>query len=242
MKRIAEAAWLETRIYLTTGKVILPLLALLTYLLLFYSVGPVDIVSSAVLNALALSLVFVWLGISFSRAEEAVISQLIQLKLCGNARLIASQALPLLFAGAAATALSAAWPLLKNVASGGKFFTRALSAADVGGMALLYFSASVMGGAYGSLFHPRILRDTRAALLIALTGCLLGTFSGAIIRQIPAFTYIAPVFPPIYGLISRFNEALSLAPPALTLTVIECWAYTAAAFALKTILLRRIRY
>jgi hypothetical protein len=242
MKRIAEAAWLEARIYLKTGKVILPALALLTYLMAFYSIGPVDIVSSSALNALALSLVSVWAGISFSRSEEAVVSQLVQLKLHSPAREAACQALILLAGAAIATVLSAAWPLLKNIASGGKFYTREISAADIVGMVSLFFSASMMGGAYGSLLHPRIFRDSRAAWLIALAGCLLGTFSGAIIRNIPAFAYITPLFPPIYGLITQFDETLSLGAATLTQSLALCWAYAAAAFALKTILLRRIRY
>ena len=242
MKRIAEAARLEAVVYLITGKVILPALALLAYLLAFYSVGPIGLVSSSVLNALALSLVFVWAGISFSRSEEPVISQLIQLKLGKHYRQVASRALLLLAAGAAASALSAAWPLLKYAASGGKFYIEALSTADIGGMLALFFSVSVMGGAYGSLFHPRIIRDTRAALLIALTGCLLGIFSGAIISEIPVFAYAAPLLPPMYGLISRFDEASALEPAALIQTIAECWLYAAAAFTLKSVLLRRNRY
>lgn len=109
-------------------------------------------------------------------------------------------------------------------------------------MLILFFSASVMGGAYGSLLHPRIIRDSRAAWLIALAGCLLGTFSGAIIRNIPAFAFIAPLFPPIYGLITQFDETLSLDAATLTQSLALCWAYAAAGFALKSILLRRIRY
>ncbi|MHC1786457.1 MAG: hypothetical protein AB9880_05310 [Christensenellales bacterium] len=242
MKRIAEAARLEAAIYLKTGKVILPLLALLAFLLAFYSVGPVDIVSSTVLSALALSLISAWTGISFSRSEEPVVSQLIQLKLGSHMHQTASHALLLLAFGAAASALSTAWPLLKHAAIGGKFFRPAIGAADVAGMLSLFFSVSVMGAAYGCLFHPRILRDTRAAWLISLTGCLLGTFSGAITLQIPAFSYIAPLLPPIYSLITRFNDANAIVPSALNLTIAECWLYAAAAFMLKAILLRRMRY
>ena len=242
MKRIAEAARLEMVIYLKTGKVILPALALLAYLLAFYSVGPVGFVSSGVLNALALALIFIWAGISFSRSEEPVISQLIQLKLGRHCRQVASRALLLLAAGAAATTLSAAWPLLKNAASGGRFYIDAPDAADIGGMLALFFSVSVMGGAYGSLFHPRIIRDTRAALLLALTGCLLGIFSGAITDRVPVFAYAAPLLPPIYSLISRFDEAPAFEPAALKQTITECWLYAAAFFTLKTALLRRIRY
>lgn len=55
MKRAGEAARLQAAIYLKTGRVLMPGLALLIYLVTFYSVGPVDIVNSSVMTALILS-------------------------------------------------------------------------------------------------------------------------------------------------------------------------------------------
>ncbi|HSK67953.1 MAG TPA: hypothetical protein VLA21_01695, partial [Candidatus Limnocylindria bacterium] len=155
MKRIAEAARLQAAVYLKTGRAVLPGLALLTYLVTFYSIGPVDIVSSSVLTALALLLCMAWAGISFARAEEPVISQLIQLKLRSHLGETAARALLLVAACAAASVLAVAWPLAKNAVSGGAFFTRPVTTADVWEMLLLFFSASLAGGAFGSLFHPR---------------------------------------------------------------------------------------
>ncbi len=242
MKRIAEAASLQAAVYLKTGRVVMPALALLVYLVTFYSIGPADVVSSSVLTALALSLVTAWAGLSFSRSEETVVSQLVQLKLGSQARETAARALLLLCAGAAASAVSFAWPALKNAAGGGTFFTRDITPGDAGAAAALFLSASVMGGAYGALFHPRLFRDTRAAWLIALAGCLAGVFSGVVIRDIPAFARVSPLFPPMYGLITRFDGMAAFEPAALARTIVECWAYAMALFTLKTILLRRVRY
>lgn len=242
MKRTAEAARLQAVLYLKTGKVVMPGLALLIFLVSFYSVGPVDLVDSTVLTTLALALVMTWAGLSFARAEEPIVSQLLQLKLHSPAREIASRAILLMIFSLIAALLSAAWPLGKNLISEGAFFTRAVTGADIWGMLGLFFSASVMGGAFGALFHPRIFRDTRAAWLIALLGCLLGAYSGIISNSIPVFGFAAWLLPPLHGIITRFDAALSFDPAALAKTLIACWAYALGAFALKSLLLRRIRF
>lgn len=242
MNRIAAAARLEAVLYLKTCRVVMPGLAWLAYLVTFYAIGPVDPVSSSALTALALALVMAWAGLSFARAQELVVSQLLQLKLGSPMRECAVHALLLLGSSAAVTLLSAAWPLIKYAASRGTFFVRAVTAADILAMGGLFFSASVMGGAFGALFYPRIFKDTRAAWLLALAGCLLGTFSGVIAQRIPVFAFAAPLLPPLYGIITRLGSFPVFEPAALTGIIAECWAYTAAAFALKSLLLRRIRY
>ncbi len=242
MKRIAEAAWLQAAVYLKTGRAVMPGLALLVFLVTFYSIGPADIVSSSALTALALFLCMTWAGISFSREEEPVISQMVQLKLGSFARETISRALLLLAAVFLASVLSAAWPLIKNAVSGGTFFTREITAPDIGGMVLLLVSASLAGGAYGGLFHSRIFRDTRLAWLLALFGCLAGVFSGVIQRGIPAFAFLSPLFPPIYGLITRFEGAVFFERTVLLKTSAACWIFASAAFSVKILLLRRVRY
>ena len=242
MKRTAEAARLQAVLYLKTGKFVMPGLALLIFLVSFYSIGPVSLVDTSVLTALALALVMAWAGLSFARAEEPIVAQLLQLKLLSPVRETASRAILLLAFSLTAALLSAAWPLGKNLVSGGTFFTRSLTPKDAWGILGLFFSASVMGGAYGALFHPRIFRDTRAAWMIALLGCLLGAYSGIISGGIPALRFAAPLLPPLYGIITRFDAALAFDPSALGKTLAECWAYALGSFALKSLLLRRIRF
>ncbi len=242
MKRIADAARLQAAVYLKTGRAVMPGLALLVFLVTFYSVGPADLVSSTALTALALFLCMTWAGISFARGEEPVISQLVQLKLGSLLRETASRALVLLAAALVASAFSAAWPLTKNAVSGGTFFIRDVNARDIVGMLLLLVSSSLAGGAYGGLFHSRIVGDTRLAWLLALLGCLAGVFSGVIIRGIPVFAYLSPLFPPVYSLITRFDGSVTFEAAELTKAVAACWIYAAAAFSVKILLLRRIRY
>jgi hypothetical protein len=242
MKRMFEAAKLQAALYLKTGRVVMPALAMAIYLVTFYSVGPVDIVSSSTLTAMVLCFVSVWTALSFSRAEEPVISQLLQLKLNSPAREAISGVLLTLAGCAASAAAAAAWPLLRNAADNGSFFSRHIAAGDALAMAALFFSFSVLGGAFGSLFHVRIIRDTRAAWLLAIAGCLAGTFSGIISAVIPVFSWVSWLFPPVFGLITRFEEAPGFGGAAFLRTLAECWLYAAAAFALKAILHRRIRY
>jgi hypothetical protein len=243
MKRTFEAATLQTALYLKTGRAVMPVLAMVIYLVTFYSVGPADIVSSSTLTAMVLCFVSAWTALSFARAEEPAIAQLIQLKLDSPLREALSGVLPPLLCGAAAAAATAAWPLLRNLADGGgHFFTRAVSAGDALAMAALFYSFSILGGAYGSLFHCRLIRDTRAAWLLAIAGCLAGAFSGMISARIPAFSGVSWLFPPVYGLITRFEKAPALGGAALSRTLAECWLYAAAAFTARAALLRRVRY
>lgn len=242
MKRAGEAARLQAAIYLKTGRVVMPGLALLIYLVTFYSVGPVDIVNSSVMTALILFLCMTWAGISYARSEEPVIAQLIRLKLNSPLLEAAARGMLLLAAGAGASLLSAAWPLLKNAAAGGAFLSRSISGADIAEMLLLYLSSALAGGAFGALFHARVLRDTRVAWLLVLAGCLAGIFSGVIIRDIPPFAFLAPLFPPMYGLITGFDGVDYLHGGAFTRTVVSCFAYAAAAFVLKTVIIRYRRF
>ncbi len=242
MRRTAEAARLQAAVYLKTGRAILPALALLVYLVTFYSIGPADPVTSSTLTALALFLCMAWAGVSFARAEEPVVSQLLQLKLNSAARETVARALLLLASCAAAAVFAAAWPLAKNALSGGAFYSRRIDAADAGAMFLLYFSAAAAGGAFGALFHPRVFRDARPAWLLALLGCLLGTFSGVIARSAPAFAWISPVLPPVYAVLTRFEGMERFHTADLWQTAAALWVYASGAFCVKALLLRRSRY
>lgn len=71
-----------------------------------------------------------------------------------------------------------------------------------------------------------------------LAGCLAGIFSGVIIRDIPVFAFLAPLFPPMYGLITGFDGVEYLRDGAFTRTVVSCFAYATVAFTLKTVILR----
>lgn len=239
MKRAFEAARLDAALYLKTGRAALPLLGLIVYLLAFYSVGPVNAVASGAMAALALFLAAAWGAFGFVRSEDPVAVQLIEIKIDSPVRVAADHALTLLGLGLAPAVLAFIWPLAKYFVSGGAFFTPGLGAGETAAMFALEASYAVLGAAYGLLFSPRVIRDPRAAALGAVAGCLPAVFSGVIAARLPVFRFIAWVFPPVYPLIADFNETLVFASAPLGCAVLRCWLYTAAAFGLREILLRR---
>ena len=231
MRKALLCAFLELRVYLRSGKVVLPLLLMLGYPLIFYAITPVDIVSSFALSSVVAFAVCVWIGLSRAWAEEPILAQILSVK-AGVRRFICAQEVATMLVCVACGLFLALFPVLFSLVRHG-VFVRPLDARDILTALAVHLSACVAGGGFGSAFHPRLARDRKAAYLVSLLLCLLGLTGGMMGLPI----YVRAAFPPLYDLIERAGQADGFPGGYAPLMSAWCVLYGLAASLLRARLL-----
>lgn len=233
MRKAFLCSFLELRVYLRAGKIVLPLLLLIGYPLIFYAIAPVDVVSSFALSAAVAFAVSAWIGLSRAWGEEPVLVQILCVK-SGVRRFLWAQALATLLVCAACGDFLVAFPALWSLFRRG-LFIRPLEARDALSALAVHLAASVAGGGFGGLFHPRLVRDRKVAYLSCIFLSLLGLTGG--IMGLPVFPRAA--LPPLYDLIARAGRADVFPRGYAPLLCAWCLLYGGAASLLRARLLIR---
>lgn len=219
MRKALFCSFLDLRVYVRSGKIVLPLLLLIGYPLIFYAIAPVDVVSSFALSAVAAFAVSAWIALSRAWGEEPVLCQILSVK-AGVRRFALAQGTATLLLCAACGLFLALFPALWSLVRRG-LFVRPLEARDLLSALAVHLAASVAGAGLGGLFHPRLLRDRKAAYLLCIFLCLLGLTGG--MMGLPV--YLRAAFPPLYDLVVRAGEADAFPRGYAILMSAWCLAY-----------------
>ena len=201
MRKALFCSVLELRVYVRSGKIVLPLLLLIGYPLIFYAIAPVDVVSSFALSSVVAFAVSAWIGLSRAWTEEPILCQILSVK-SGVRRFYLAQGIATTLLCAACGLFLSLFPVLWSLVRRG-LFVRPLEAGDVLSALAVHLSASVAGAGFGGLFHPRLLRDRKAAYLLCIFLCLLGLTGGMMGLPIP----VRAALPPLYDLVVRAGQA-----------------------------------
>jgi hypothetical protein len=227
MRKAFLCAFLELRVYLRAGKIILPLLLLIGYPLIFYAIAPVDVVSSFALSATVAFAVSAWIGLSRAWGEEPILVQILWVK-SGVLRFLWAQEIVTLLVCAACGAFLVAFPALWSLFRRG-LFVRPLEARDALSALCAHLAASVAGGGFGGLFHPRLVRDRKIAYLACIFLSLLGLTGGIMGLPVP----LRAALPPLYDLIARAGQADAFPRGYAPLLCAWCLLYGGAAALLR---------
>jgi hypothetical protein len=192
MRKALQAARLSMRLYLRSGQVVLPMLAMLTFLLVFYHVRPFHVVGSYSISFAAAFGIAMWFGISLVWAEEPQIAQILSVKVGMRKLLVAQQVRANVFV-AVFSVLLVSVPALESVFIPG-FFIRSLTVWDLVSAGCMHVCAAVCGCSLGMMFHPRLLRDRKLAFIACIMLGLLSFVSGGL--HIPYIVRF--LLPPLY--------------------------------------------
>lgn len=196
MRKAFYAAKLSLSLYLRSGKVVLPLLAMLAFLLVFYHVRPFNVVGSYSISFITMFAIAMWFGISLAWSEEPRLAQILSVKVGMLRFLIAQQLLTNVLVASCST-LFVLVPAVENLFLP-DFFIRTLTAFDVLSASCLHICAAMCGCSVGLLFHPRLIGDRKIAFILCILIGLLSFISGGLGIPYAARFLLPPVFDSLY--------------------------------------------
>jgi hypothetical protein len=111
----------------------------------------------------------------------------------------------ILLIGVLVSTIGVAFPVLQNAFIGNSLIKRNIIFSDIIGGMLLHCISAFLGALTGAFVHPRILKNRKLAVLLALSIALIGYTSGVIAENIPVTRIILWLFPPVYPILESFN-------------------------------------
>lgn len=234
MRKAFVCAWVSMRLYIRSGRGVFPLLMLIGYPLLLYHVLPVETVSSFLMSTVEAFAWGAWVAIAANWSEDRTLRQIFLVK-AGQGRYFLAKDLWLILIGAAGGAFLILTPALAHVIYLRDMFVVPPSILDVALGLTLNVSAGICGAAFGSVFHPRFIRDRKIAYMLSILIGLMGLAGG--VAGIP----LAPrlLFPPIYDTIALITGANALTVPLSLGCAMWYLLYAALCVGLQTLILRR---
>lgn len=103
------------------------------------------------------------------------------------------------------------FPVIQNKLNGGDMFTGNLGTFEIVNAFILQLGMAFSGAALGNLFHPRVLKDRKLAIVLTVLVSVLSVTRQAITEMNPIFKYVLWIFPPVtkasevYGNVTAFQ-------------------------------------
>lgn len=242
MRAIYSTLAYQLRGYLKTSKPVMPFAAQLLAVGLLYAVMPVYAADSYAASATILCFIAAWIGLTYADVEDPVGEQLLVLKLGSIARFQAAYTLFLVLLGLFSSALAVVQPLLVHAANGFRLYKTPITPGTVGFALLLHACCAFMGTAVGAFFHPRLVPNRKAVLLLICFVLIVGFVRAGLHRLYPWTAAITWAFPPI-GVISEVLAGSSAFAAGQVLRVaVQCLLYGCVLTGLRIILLCRRRF
>jgi hypothetical protein len=197
MKTMRNLLFYHAAVYVRTTKYVMPVAALLIFLAGLYGMAPVEVVDSYGLSMTIFFFILVWIGLTHTEVEDSVSQQLLILKLGKAWKYYASNTLFLFGVSACLGLFATLLPLVSNVTHHFRLYTRPLTAPDMLAAFALHSFVGFMGACVGALFHPRIVKDRKLALLLTAFVAVIGLVKIGIHRMFPLAAALTWLFPPI---------------------------------------------
>lgn len=242
MKSVCRAVRYHAAGYLRTTRYVIPAFVLLAFMGGVYGLKPAKVVDSYAFSMGALFFVMVSVGLTYSDVEDAVSEQVLVLKMGSAVKHHMARALFLLTISVAFGLFTALFPVLADVINRFTLFKRPLTFQDVAGALAVSSAVAFLGGATGAALHPRIIRDRKAAILIAAFVALVGFAKIGIHRAAPALRAVTWAFPPISDILDRFVGAEAFTAQNVLFAAGIALAYGAVLTALQIAVLARRKF
>lgn len=204
MSKIIELVKYQLRIYLKSSRFIMLVVAVVVFLNFMYSLSPAGFVGCFCVTGYFVFMVMAWVGFGISSSENEVMEQIQLLRVQGNTVYYMGKASFLIIIGLLTDFVCIAFPLVKNALV--YLFDRPIGGYDILNAAILLAGCSFVGGALGSMLHPRVMRDRKAAALLTLLFAALTVIRASIIREMSFFRFIAWILPPIDKIFSVYGS------------------------------------
>ncbi len=220
----------------------MPLIVTAIFLYTMYSIKPLSIVSSFLITGVFLFLLTVWIGLTAVSGEDPTAEQLLLLRVKNEMSYYISKCIYILIIGLIANILCIVFPVIQNLLNGSDMFTRNLTFFDCFNAFLLQSGCICVGTSLGSLFHPRVMKDRRLAILLTVFITILTLVKTALAEKAVFFKFISWLFPPVMNAAGWYGNAEYFQLRQTILFTIHMIIYGCILFSIKTFLCRRNKF
>lgn len=197
MKKTIELVKYQLMIFFRGSRFIMPLVMMAVFLYMMYSIKPTGIVDSFSISCYLVFFIMVWIGLSVSSAEDTVMEQIQLLRVRNPVSYYLGKVIFLVVMGLAVDLICVVFPIVQNLLNHKALFLRPLTGYDILNAFLLLWGGSFVGGAIGSFFHPRIMRDRKLAIVLTVLVTILTSIRTTLVQEVPVFRFAAWIFPPL---------------------------------------------
>jgi hypothetical protein len=185
---------------LRSSKLIVPLLILIAYIGIAYSIAPLNILSSFSICSLVIFMLLISVGVMDDDLSYSMIEQTILVKIHKKALFYLGRAVLIGVVSMAFSLIAVLLPLLIHLWRGSELFSREIVISDVLSGLALFWLIGLCGGMIGLFANHRIISNRKTAILICIAFGLFTIIKGALVQQAQFLQYITWILPPIHDL------------------------------------------
>lgn len=169
--------------YFYSSRPVIPFIIVACFIEVMYSVRPMEVCSGFILSGVFQFILMTFVSLNMIGKEDVTEEQLLLLH--GNSWAAYGMAREMTLVGISCFygVLLTFGPVLVNAFNEFAFFTRPLTAGDVGMGACIILGSGFAGTAIGSFFHVRIINDRRIAIVMAVGMMILSIVKEAVVEK-----------------------------------------------------------
>lgn len=175
----------------------MPLVMMAVFLYMMYSIKPTGIVDSFSISGYLVFFLMVWISLLVSSSEDTVMEQIQFLRVQKPVYYYFSKVIFLMMVGLVVELICLIFPIVQNILNNNGLFLRQLTAYDILNAFLLLCGCSFVGGSIGSLFHPRVLRDRKLAIVLTVLVTVLSSIRTVLTSEVPILKTLLWIVPPL---------------------------------------------
>ncbi|HEX3021282.1 MAG TPA: hypothetical protein VHP81_02690 [Lachnospiraceae bacterium] len=199
---------LGSRNYIKTNRLILPVIAFISYLGIAYSVGPQKVLSTFMIQAIFIFILMLIVTVTYCDSEHEVLEQLIFLKVSAADRnkIYYSKILTLTRMLFVFVSLATLYPAIRYYFLFHGLFDRNLRVSDLAVSFLVSLLLGLFGVALGLIFSRRLIPERKTQLVLLVLIAILSIVGGTIAVKVPILKLFTWVLPPIYEITHRIGR------------------------------------
>lgn len=209
MKKIIESVKYQLQLYFKANKFVMPFTMMAVFLyFMYFNTTSSEIVANCKITYYFIFFLTVWIGWSVSSSENTIMEQTILLRIQSNPIYYFSKVLFLILLSFMTSAICGVIPIVINLLNGGTLFKRPMTIYDIVNFLLLLCGSSLIGGALGSFFHVRVLKDRKVTSGLTILFTLLTFTKTAVINEIPFTKIFLWILPPLDCFSKIYNNEI----------------------------------
>lgn len=194
------------QVLLSSGKWIAPAFVYVAVVYTLYSTKPQEYISDAIVSALILSYIMLWISFSYLYSEDLVSEQVLYCNLNRDkTKYYGSKIIFLYLIAFLMSLLGAIYPILQHVINGFSLFQRNVVFSDFIGSLMLHLLLSSVFISIAYLLQPRIMRERNVATFLMIMIAVISLCKNEIIADFPISKYILFVFLPVCSISKYFK-------------------------------------
>ena len=198
----------EYKKILLSGKWSMPLILLIAYLAITYTMTP-----AGVLNTFSVSsYVFFLIMLCFSILADSIDSDMINQSILAKCRehietFYLAKTLAIFIYTLIGSGIAMLVPVIKYLIFGTSFFIRSVSIVDVVIGLILHILLGMIGAVSGLFMNSRIIKKRQVAVGISVLFGIICIVKDAIISDCHLLRYLLWILPPVSNIVKKFGEA-----------------------------------